>query len=266
MAETFGYAAHDEQYGAYFEWPQYNDHLTDIVNTTYSLYQNWKAFMVCSAYTPEEQDAIRTKIKAYDIFNGQKPWDGTRSFQYDYLSQPSMNINVDAWNAMRHSLPLHGSIVMTFGGIKVSSKHSLDERAVVVTDSMIYKLDPKKFALKKDELSLDDLSRISLSSNPDTYAVLHFKAPARDLVMDLGLRTDLVAEFVTCLYKIVEARGRELDIEFVDSTTFNNQRKNKKVGKTVSLSWAPMPQPHDPVYSSKYKKMTAEAGVVHWRN
>ena len=147
-------------------------------------------------------------------------------------------------------------------------------------------------------------------------------------------QTILDSHAVPLTKQIVEARGRELDIEFVDSTTFNNQRK---VGYTdnrfhypsvlsclVLLShhleqegWqdrffvlgphASAPRPcivwrvdtfcscfscflwslpswfmfitqHlflalrsasttvSPLSSSKYKKMTAEAGVVHWRN
>lgn len=80
------------------------------------------------------------------------------------------------------------------------------ERALVVTDKFIYKLDPQKnFKMKKDGLPINDIQSASISEQRDQLVVLNLRNIENDLIfyIDAHDKThDRVAELLANIHRI----------------------------------------------------------------
>ena len=78
----------------------------------------------------------------------------------------------------------------------------MDERAIVLTDKFLYKLDPKKgFQVKKTGIPVDDIIGVSVSSGKDQLFVVNLSSNV-DLILYMHAKNDRVGEFVAHLAKI----------------------------------------------------------------
>ena len=78
----------------------------------------------------------------------------------------------------------------------------MDERAIVLTDKYLYKLDPKKtFHLKKSGIPIDDIIGISVTTGKEQLIVVHLTSN-HDLVFYMHTKTDRVGEFVGHVAKL----------------------------------------------------------------
>lgn len=72
----------------------------------------------------------------------------------------------------------------------------MDERAIILTNKFIYKLDPKKnFHSKKYGISIDDITGLSVTPGREQLIVVH-SVSNHDLVFYMQTQTDRVGEFV----------------------------------------------------------------------
>jgi myosin-1 len=80
----------------------------------------------------------------------------------------------------------------------------MDERAIILTDKYLYKLDPKKnFHLKKSGIPLDDVIDLSVTSGKEQLIVVHLISN-HDLVFYMQIKNDRVGEFVGYMAKLKE--------------------------------------------------------------
>jgi myosin-1 len=78
----------------------------------------------------------------------------------------------------------------------------MDERAIILTDKYIYKLDPKKnFSLKKSGISLDDITSLGITSGNEQLIVIHLISN-HDLVFYMQTKNDRVGEFLGYMIKL----------------------------------------------------------------
>ena len=78
----------------------------------------------------------------------------------------------------------------------------MDERAIILTDKYIYKLDPKRnFHIKKSGISLDDITGLSITSGKEQLIVIHLISN-HDLVFYMETKNDRVGEFVGYMTKL----------------------------------------------------------------
>ena len=78
----------------------------------------------------------------------------------------------------------------------------MDDRAVVLTDRHLYKLDPKKhFHIRKSAIPVDDLVGISVTSGNEQLVVIHLRSN-HDLVFYMHTKTDRVGELIGRLVKL----------------------------------------------------------------
>jgi myosin-1 len=78
----------------------------------------------------------------------------------------------------------------------------MDERAIVLTDKYLYKLDPKKnFHIKKSGISIDDIIGLSVTTGKEQLIVVHLQSN-HDLVFYMHTKTDRVGEFVGHVAKL----------------------------------------------------------------
>lgn len=78
----------------------------------------------------------------------------------------------------------------------------MDERAIVLTDRYLYKLDPKnKFHVRKTGIRIDDIISLSVTSGKDQLVVVHLTSN-HDLVFYMHTKLDRVGEFVGHIAKL----------------------------------------------------------------
>jgi hypothetical protein len=78
----------------------------------------------------------------------------------------------------------------------------MDERAIVLTDKYLYKLDPKKnFHIKKAGIPIEDIVGLSVTSGREQLVVVHLISN-HDLVFYMHTKTDRVGEFVGHMAKL----------------------------------------------------------------
>lgn len=78
----------------------------------------------------------------------------------------------------------------------------MDERAVVLTDKYLYKLDPKKhFQIKKSGISIEEITSLSVTSGKEQLVVVHLISN-HDLVFYMHTENDRVGEFVGHVAKL----------------------------------------------------------------
>lgn len=78
----------------------------------------------------------------------------------------------------------------------------MDERAIVLTDKFLYKLDPKKsFHVRKTGIPIDEITSLSVTSGREQLIVVHLVSN-HDLVFYMHTKTDRVGEFVGYMAKL----------------------------------------------------------------
>ncbi len=78
----------------------------------------------------------------------------------------------------------------------------LDERAIVLTDKYLYKLDPKKnFHIRKTGIPIDDIIGLSVTAGNEQLIVVHLISN-HDLVFYMHTKNDRVGEFVGHVAKL----------------------------------------------------------------
>lgn len=78
----------------------------------------------------------------------------------------------------------------------------MDERAIVLTDKCIYKLDPKKnFLARKSGIPLEEIIGVSVTSGTEQLIVVHTSFN-HDLVFYIQTQNDRVGEFVAYLVRL----------------------------------------------------------------
>jgi hypothetical protein len=82
----------------------------------------------------------------------------------------------------------------------------MDERAIVLTDKHLYKLDPKKnFHIKKTGIPIDHIVGLSVTTGREQLIVVHF-ASDHDLIFYMQTKLDRVGEFVGHVAKLLRRK------------------------------------------------------------
>jgi myosin-1 len=247
LNNTFANAKQDKNWGRYFTWPPNPKVLGNAVVLLKRVHLCWWAKMKITALTAEQQAYMRQKVLAYDIFGGKKPWAVSRKFDADYLEKDS-NPHKEAYTlGMQNLFATYGDTEVLFADYvnKVNKVGKSQKRGIVVTEKNIYKHDPKNYKVKKFGTPTSEVTKISLSHQKDSFAIVHAKPPYRDLVLDLGIEIGGVAaekysEFVTVVVQEYrKLTGNDLPVDFTDKITYNNSRTKDKPGNDSMLSFLP---------------------------
>ena len=135
------------------------DRITVIYeNIQTKLFHRWRASKVLRRVSQGEWQQVRTKLVAYEALKGRRACDVTGQWQGNYLATIQDNAEsstyVQSLNTLRSrdsfKLALFSSFV-----IKLNRNMKQAERAIVVTEKSIYKMEPQKFKASKGPLSLD---------------------------------------------------------------------------------------------------------------
>eukprot|EP01111_Echinosteliopsis_oligospora_P012783 TRINITY_DN4422_c0_g1_i1.p1 TRINITY_DN4422_c0_g1~~TRINITY_DN4422_c0_g1_i1.p1 ORF type:complete len:1060 (-),score=288.02 TRINITY_DN4422_c0_g1_i1:136-3315(-) len=234
-------------------WPSHRSLVDDFIVKHHI--QHWARVKV-KTLNPEGQALVRQKILTSDIFglgpNKNKAWESRRRFTADYL-----NVNE---NPRASQFETAVNILFQKGGdseilfadniVKVNPRGKSQARVIIVTNSNVYKYEPKKYTVRKIGIPLQTITGIYLSKVQDTYCVITLKPPERDVVIDvggwMGSGIERVSELVTVIYQQIERlTGSKIPVHFKDQIEFNNSRDAKNKGLDCVINFAINPKPNE---------------------
>jgi len=266
VIRQFKNVATDPKLGKFIEWPTPPKVLEPALVLVKKIWANWRANKIVKALTPDQQEEMRQKIVAYDIFRSRKPWNFQRRYQADYLQMDTNPLKEKYLQGMQKLFATFGDTQVLFADYvdKVNSKAKVDRRAIVVTERSIYKQDPKNYKVKKCEVPLSQVTSIGLSPNNDCFVVVHAKEPYRDLVADFGVTgVEKYSEFVSLIVmEIKKLTDQMVPVDFGSNIKYNNGRTVKAPGTDCMLGFQFVADPKVTVPAFKSGKNNQHSIVI----
>jgi len=210
----------DPLLGKNLQWPVPPKVLMTGQDNLKKIHARWRAKTMIKSLPEDMLSLMRQKVTVLEVFGHSKPWDVKRRFEGDYLEKDSNPLKEKYVSSMQQLFQKYGDTQINFADYvyKVNRKCKLDKRAIVVTEKNIYKNDPKNYKVKKYGYPIVECKSISVSTQKDTYIVVHATEPKRDIIIDLGVEgPEKVSEFVCVIvdeYK--RLTGQRLKVNFSD--------------------------------------------------
>lgn len=211
LAKRFKNAKNLRDYGKSIPWPKPPTIGKDAEPGLRQIYNNWRAYMILRKYPRSEWPQMRLQIIAASAIRGQrKYWGQDRKWLGDYLANTHENSCYSAYNASVKNLKNTDNFrfVMFSAFVRKFNKcNKSAERAIVLTDNGVYKLDgaKNKFKNMKRTIWIKDLTSLSISPGKDQLIVFH-SPQHNDLVVSLmgehtPLKEDRIGEVVGLVCK-----------------------------------------------------------------
>ncbi|XP_039485218.1 unconventional myosin ID [Drosophila santomea] len=215
LANRFRKAKQMRDYGKSIQWPQPPLAGRKAEAKLHRIFDFWRAYMILHKYPRSEWPQLRLQIIAATALAGRRPyWGQARRWLGDYLANSQDNSGYDAYNASVRNIKNHLANGETFRQVLFSSfakkfnhRNKQSDRAFIVSDSTIYKLEgiKKKFKDMDRNIKIRELTSISVSPGRDQLIVFH-SPKNKDLVFSLQgeytpLKEDRIGELVGIVCK-----------------------------------------------------------------
>ncbi|XP_055925678.1 unconventional myosin-Id-like [Argiope bruennichi] len=248
-----------KDYGKKITWPPAPTAHKEFANTLHKIHDRWRAYMVLRKIPREQWPEMHLKVTAAEVLRGRRDnWGYHRKWEGNYLASTSENDNTASFVSSMGSLKSkdHFQKVLFSSFIKKVNKHNkCAERAIVITDKFIYKLDSKRFKPLRSAIPITDLTGISVTPGPDQMIILHLRG-GNDLVTALTScqDEDRVGELVGIIvHQWFQLQGKDLRVIVnpqlqcmlgnksrtlaVESTNITVHPAFKKDGPNLVLLW-----------------------------
>ncbi|CAF1653644.1 unnamed protein product, partial [Adineta ricciae] len=208
LNELFRNVASTDDLGKSIRWPAPKPGFVPMNNLLKQMYQRWRAFKVIQRIPADQRTIFELKLLAGDYLKERPSFLESsirQEWKGDYLLLPEENAHsVEYRKSISELRGKDGFNQMLFStlAIKLNSRIKMDERAIVLTDKYLYKLDPRKnFHVKKTGISINDITGLSVTSGKEQLIVVHLVSN-NDLVFYMHTKLDRVGEFVGLIAKL----------------------------------------------------------------
>lgn len=202
LNQTFRNVRSMKDHGASLQWPTPPRALRQTAAKFQAMFTRWRAYQVIKRIPPEDRDLYRRKLLAWELLGGKRRnWGQGRRWYGDYLSQENTGPEYASALQEIRAKDQGNNIVFSSRILKVNRFNKTNERFLILSESHLYKLDPRKGKLMRGE-RLDDVTGVSCGPHAHQLVVLHMR-DKKDLVMSLLVpgdgAEDRVGEFVAVL-------------------------------------------------------------------
>lgn len=165
LSNRFRSAKNMKDYGRSIQWPHPPLAGKRAETGLRRIYDNWRAYMILRKYPRSEWPQLRLQIVAATAIKGRRPqWGQPRKWVGDYLANSQDNSAYLAYSTNVKNLKNHDGFktVLFSSFVKKFNKYNKQaDRAFIVTESAIYKLDGAKHKFKNMNRSIfiQDVSR-----------------------------------------------------------------------------------------------------------
>ncbi|NXF85719.1 MYO1G protein, partial [Eubucco bourcierii] len=222
-------------FGKSLLWPEPPAVLEQFQEASQHLFCRWRARQIIKNIPPSAMGQIRAKVAAMEALGVlRKDWGCQRTWARDYLSSPVENPGLALSFAHRLQAlkdKVHfGSVLFSCHVRKINRFGKSRDRAILVTDQHLYKLDPRKQYRMMRAVPLSTVTGLSVTSclaqlvvfhtqNQEDLAVcLHKMQPAGD---------NRVGELVGILLEHCRATKRELQVQVSDRIQLSFRRRRR---------------------------------------
>jgi len=200
-------------------WPKAPTTLQQAEILVKKVHKTWKAKNVVLALSPEDQNVLRQKTVAFDIFSGKKPWDFARKYEGDYLGNPSNPTYQKYYDVSQSTYSKYGDSQIQFSDYvsKINTKEKAQQRGFVVTEKNLYKHDPKNYKVHNKPIPLAVVTGLTLSPLSDGYVIIHVQRPEKDIVVECDKYAELVTVIFTSIQRLTD---NNVEIKFQDRVNY----------------------------------------------
>ncbi|XP_056374744.1 unconventional myosin-Ig [Hyla sarda] len=226
-----------DDYGKSVEWPEPPAVLEQFQEVCKNLHRSWRARKIVKNIPPSEMLQIRCKVCAMESLQDlrkdigyQRPW------KQNYLSCEADNPG--GADHFQKSLQVlrnkdgHRSVLFSCHIRKINRFNRCKDRGLVITDSHVYRLEPKKGYKVLKSVPLTAVTGLSVTEGPDQLVVLH---------------TQKNEDLAFCLHCVVapnECRVGELVGTLMNYFRSTHQKFSVKVAASVQMNvrgrWRPI--------------------------
>ncbi|XP_066998175.2 unconventional myosin ID [Anabrus simplex] len=240
LGRQFSNARHMRDYGKSLPWPAPPLAVRQAVAPLKAVYARWRAWMILKTIPREDWPQLKLKIAAASALKGKRSqWGQSRKWEGDYLSRSQENSLSAVYNASVNNLRNGDKFnkVLFSGFIRKTNRFSkCADRALLVTDNSIYKLETTKFKPMRKGSPLHEITGLSLSPGRDQLLVIH-SSKGNDLVVSLqnSVGEDRVGELLGVLcHRYYQLQKSDLAVTV--SNRFQCMLGNKSLPLRVEVS------------------------------
>jgi len=177
--------------------------LIPMVNVMRQLFKNWRAGRLIKRVPQDQLQVLRMRCTAHKLFHGKRTnWNRNEcSWNADYIAQDQSAMSYRTSLNLLKSKHRFTDVVFSAHVKKINRFNKNADRAVLITDRCIFKLDPSKnYKPMKSPTPLTKVRGLSTSETTDQMLVIHVEG-GDDLVVCLDKADrELVVEAVTRLF------------------------------------------------------------------
>ncbi|XP_006635813.2 unconventional myosin-Ig isoform X1 [Lepisosteus oculatus] len=233
-------------YGKSVEWPEPPAVLSKFHQNTQLLFRRWRARQIIKNIPPSHMPEVRAKVAAMTVLQGERPaWGCGRTWERDYLfsvrdspqtSSSFAKVSKELKNKDQYNTVLFSSFVR-----KMNRFNKSTDRALLITDTHLYKLEPRKQFKMLKKLPLDSVTGVSVTCGNDQLVVLH--TLARDDLLfclqrgELSPNEDRVGELLgTLADHFIRVKQKPLQVNVRSSVIQLHMRGKQKTVTVESKS------------------------------
>ncbi|XP_019384614.1 PREDICTED: unconventional myosin-Ig [Crocodylus porosus] len=224
-------------YGRSVTWPPPPAVLARFQDHSQQLFRRWRARQIVKNIPPSDMAQIKAKVAAMGALHGLRPdWGCQRSWARDYLSSEVENPTLALQFARRVQAlrdKVHfGFVLFSCHVRKINRCNKSRDRAILLTDQHLYKLEPRKQYRVMRSLPLSTVTGVSVTNRQDQLVVFH-TCSHNDLVVCFHKMQpagdNRVGELVGVLADHCKATRRELEVRVSDCIQISLRGKKRLV-------------------------------------
>ncbi|XP_075444251.1 unconventional myosin-Ig isoform X3 [Ascaphus truei] len=224
-------------YGKSVEWPEPPVVLSKFQEISRNLFRRWRARQIVKNIPPSDMAQIKAKVAAMEVLQDLRKDIGyQRAWKRNYLSCEGENPHCAAqFSNMLHELKKkdgHRSVLFSCHVRKINRFNKSKDRALVITEQHLYKLEPSKQYKVLQSLPLSTVTGLSLTGGRDQLVVLHTQK-YNDMAFCLHkmdpLNESRVGELVGTMVDHFKSEKRELSVRVSDCIQMNVRGRRRLI-------------------------------------
>ncbi|CAB3236517.1 unnamed protein product [Arctia plantaginis] len=183
-------------------------------------YRRWRAYLTLKPIPRDQWPQLKVKICAASALRRRRAdWGQARAWAGDYLADCHYNAKAAIYRSQFAALQKSQKIGRPLFSCKIhkfNRYNKLAERCLLVTDSLIFKLDANTFKPLKKPTPITEVGALRIMSSDAQLVVISIPSAKNDLVVGLVATHDLVGELVGVLanrYNMLTSQELSVEVE-----------------------------------------------------
>uniref|UniRef100_A0A671NA52 Unconventional myosin-Id n=1 Tax=Sinocyclocheilus anshuiensis TaxID=1608454 RepID=A0A671NA52_9TELE len=208
-----------KDHGKHVKWPTPPKVLRKFEEALRNIYNRWWAWTLIKDLSPEEMVQIRAKVATLECLKGQRADLGLqRAWEGNYLVSDSPG-TASSFTLVSSDLQRKDKFMRVLFSCNVRKINRFNkDRALLITDRHLYKMDPVKQYKPMKSIPLYNVTGVSISPGKDQLVVFHTK-DNRDLIVCMqGMvpaGDSRIGELVGTLFSHFKSEKRKLQVNIV---------------------------------------------------